>query len=459
MSHHVNGNDFEIRVRLEMSNKTKNGHMEELEALKHQVDTLRSEINTRHRTEHLLREALDTFTDHVILYDKDERVVFTNDRYHETYPNSPPKDEIAGYTYEQLLRFSLNHGQIDHPLAKSDPDAFVAMRVAERAGLKGKKGSTGETTHSSGQSFMYRYSPTSDGGVMLIQSDITELKQAETGLRKALQDVDEANQDLEKKVKARTRALKEAIKEAETMNLTKSEFLANMSHELRTPLNAIIGFSDMIKGAMFGPLESKYQEYAKDINASGEHLLGVIADILDLSKVEAGELDIKKEEVDVRETAAACATMMSGRAIEAGVTLTFSLDPGLPPLYADPLRLKQILLNLIGNAIKFTPRGGRIIVSGQSINDGGVVLVVKDTGTGIAKQDISKALEKFGQIRDGHTHAHEGAGLGLALAKSLMERHGGTLSIESEIGIGTTVTVTFPPERTIKPMDRGSANG
>lgn len=249
-------------------------------------------------------------------------------------------------------------------------------------------------------------------------------------------------------------ALRVAMKQAETANLTKSEFLANMSHELRTPLNAIIGFSEMIKEAMFGPLENKYREYAKDINDSGGHLLGIISDILDLSKVEAGELDIEDEGVDVAGAAAVCNTMVSGRAKEAGVALTFDIATAFPTLYADPLRLKQILLNLIGNAIKFTPKGGQVTVTGYSTDKGAVVLAVKDTGIGISRDDIPRVLEKFGQIRTGHTQAHEGAGLGLALAKSLMERHGGTLEIESEVGKGTTVTIMFPPERLKKPPDR-----
>lgn len=277
---------------------------------------------------------------------------------------------------------------------------------------------------------------------------VFERKQAELGLRNVMSKIDDANRVLEKKVYERTFELKEAKVDAETANLTKSEFLANMSHELRTPLNAIIGFSEMIKGAMLGPLQPRYQDYAKDINVSGQHLLGIIADILDLSKVEAGKLDLDVEAIDVAETTAACKTMVGSQAEEAGVTLKFDVPTDLPKLYADPLRLKQILLNLIGNAIKFTPEGGLITVSGESNSDRGIVLRVNDTGIGIAKDDISMVMEKFGQVRAGHTQAHEGAGLGLALAKSLMERHGGELELGSELGKGTNITLTFPPDRT-----------
>ncbi len=282
---------------------------------------------------------------------------------------------------------------------------------------------------------------------------VFERKQAEMEIRLAMNEIDRANQTLELKVETRTRELLDtkneadhAKIEAETANQAKTEFLGNMSHELRTPLNAIIGFSEIIKDALFGqPILERYQDYAKDINASGEHLLGIISDVLDVLKVEAGEFAIEKEKVDMTETVVACETMISGRVKQAGVTLTFNMAVDLPPINADPLRLKQVLLNLIGNAIKFTPKGGLITVNGEVNGGGGVKLKIKDTGIGIAKDDIPKALEKFGQVRDGHTHAHEGAGLGLFLANSLMEQRGGSLEIESEVAKGTTVTVTFPP--------------
>jgi len=280
----------------------------------------------------------------------------------------------------------------------------------------------------------------SDSGPTLVKGvvqDITTQKNTQEALRIAKQDAEAAS------------------REAVTANKTKTEFLANMSHELRTPLNAIIGFSDIVKGAMFGPLQSKYQDYAKDINDSGKHLLRIISDILDISKVEAGKLDIDQEHVDLIEIISACEMMLGDRISEAGLSLTYNIATTIPDLYADPMRLKQILMNLLTNAIKFTPEGGDISVSAISRDDGSVSLVVADSGIGIAEEDIAMVLEKFGQVREGHTHAHEGAGLGLALVKSLMERHQGTLEIKSKVGDGTTVTVTFPPDRPMSKNGRG----
>ncbi len=249
----------------------------------------------------------------------------------------------------------------------------------------------------------------------------------------------------------------EAKRSAEWESHSKSEFLANMSHELRTPLNAIIGFSEMIGGETFGPVGSpKYLEYVKDINESGVHLLQLINDILDLSKIEAGKLELDERDIDVSDAVNACLTLVKERGHRAGVNLVCNMAAGLPPLRADERKVKQILLNLLTNAIKFTPSGGSTTLTVSSSWDCGYVFEVVDTGIGIAPEDIAKALMPFGQINGDLTRKNEGTGLGLPLTKSLVEMHGGSFDIQSEVGVGTTVTARFPAERMVLAMATGT---
>jgi len=245
-------------------------------------------------------------------------------------------------------------------------------------------------------------------------------------------------------------SLLRAKEAAEIANHAKSEFLAHMSHELRTPLNCVIGFSQILMNEMFGPLGTdSYREYASDINTAGNHLLGLISDILDISKIEAGELEIFDAPVDFGELLLRCMTMMRDRADTAGVTLAVDFDRELPMISADELRIKQIVLNLLSNAVKFTPQGGRIRTSAFVGEDGGMVIRVSDTGVGIAAEDIERVLAPFEQVRLAPTLTHEGTGLGLYLTKSLTEMHGGTVTIESVLEEGTQVTVGLPPVRTL----------
>ena len=252
-------------------------------------------------------------------------------------------------------------------------------------------------------------------------------------------------------------ALRAAKEQAELANRAKSEFLANMSHELRTPLNAVIGFSELIGNQVFGPVgNEKYLEYAKDIQTSGAHLLGLINDILDLSKIEAGKLELDEEEVDVAKVLESCEMLVRERAEIGDVALRRKVANDLGHLRADKRKIKQILINLLSNAIKFTPKGGRVRVDARIDRGGDMVISVADTGIGIAPEDIVKAMAPFSQVDTALSRKYEGTGLGLPLTKSLVEMHGGTLDLASGLGEGTTVTVRLPAERVIEARGKSS---
>jgi len=235
---------------------------------------------------------------------------------------------------------------------------------------------------------------------------------------------------------------------AESASRAKSEFLANMSHELRTPLNAIIGFSEIIKTRKFGLSSERYPEYAGDIFSSGTHLLALINDILNLSKLEAGRFVLHEEDIDLAASVAACVSLVAVQAKQSKIRLSVSLDDNVPSIRADDRRLRQILINLLSNAVKFTPEGGEIRVTSAE-RDGGLAVTVRDTGIGIASGDISKVMSPFGQVESKIRRKHEGTGLGLPLAKQLVELHGGTFAVESTVNVGTAVTFVLPAERIV----------
>lgn len=251
-------------------------------------------------------------------------------------------------------------------------------------------------------------------------------------------------------------ALRSAKEVAEAASHTKSQILANMSHELRTPLNAIIGFSDVISHGLMGPVNERYREYASDIVGAGSHLLKLITDVLDLSKIESGHLKLHEEPVNLLNVIDACQRLVMDRAREAFVRIERAHPPDVPFILGDELRLKQIMLNLLSNAVKFTAVGGD---AGGTVRvevilaDAGVTISISDTGIGMKPEDIPVALAPFRQLDDAFSRRSEGTGLGLPLAKMLTELHGGVLEITSAPGLGTTVVVQLPRNRILSNDD------
>ena len=272
-----------------------------------------------------------------------------------------------------------------------------------------------------------------------IATEITERKRLEAALREQAEMRERLAENY-----ARQREV------AETANRAKSEFLAHMSHELRTPLNAIIGFADMIAGRMLGPQSVKYFEYAEDISGSAHHLLGVINDILDVSKIESGRFELELQEHEPQDLVDDSLRLVRGRAREARLQLVNALPDDLPPMLVDARAVKQILINLLSNAVKFTPAGGGVTVEGQLTADGGMTLTVADTGIGIAEENLERVFEPFWQA-DAGIRRSEGSGLGLNICRKLIDLHGGSIGVASVPQQGTRVTVSFPPNCVLKP--------
>jgi two-component system, cell cycle sensor histidine kinase PleC len=245
----------------------------------------------------------------------------------------------------------------------------------------------------------------------------------------------------------------DARMKAEEANIAKSRFLATMSHELRTPLNAILGFSEVLKGELFGKhAADQYRDYSNDIHASGQHLLALINEILDLSRIEAGKYELQEEAVSLAGIAEDSCYLLAMRAKSKGQTIHPSFHEGLPKLWCDERAIRQIILNLLSNAVKFTPQGGEIFVKVGWTGSGGQYVSVRDNGPGIPENEISTALASFGRGSMAIKTAEQGTGLGLPIVKGLVELHGGHLTLQSRVRVGTDVTVTFPASRVMQAL-------
>jgi PAS domain S-box-containing protein len=363
-----------------------------------------------------LNEAIESISEGFALYDERDRLVLCNGKFRECL-FGPEQPVLSGLSFEEITRQAAERGRIAATAGRIE--YWVAECLERHRNPQGPY----EQRFEDGSCALISERKTRNGGTVAIYTDISEMKRQESGLR-------------------------DAVEQAQMANRSKTEFLANMSHELRTPLNAIIGFSEMIFDEILGPLETRrYREYAEDIHGSGKHLLDIINDVLDVSKIEAGKRELDCAPIDIGRLTEASLLLVEQRALEAGHSLLVDLPDDLPSLYADKRALKQILINLLSNAVKFTPDGGVISVSARLAEDGRLVIDIADNGIGIAPEDVPKALAFFAQVESDLSRRFEGTGLGLALSRRLTELHGGTLELASEVGVGTTVTMAFPADR------------
>ncbi len=386
-----------------------------------------------------LRAAIENITESFVLWDASGRLVMCNSKYqHDNGLND--RDVLPGTARED----------IEERMVAFASERRLASANGPRAGA------TYERQLADGRWLQVNELTTRDGGMVSVGSDITQIKQhqdklmeSERRLMATIHDLSLARRSEEERsgelVELNRKYMKETER-AEAANRAKSEFLANMSHELRTPLNAVIGFSELMEGRLFGPMGSpRYEEYARDINSSGKYLLGVINDILDMSKIEAGQFSMDREEIDLCPLIRETVRVVSLQAAQKSITVETQIADSMT-LFADRRAVKQIVINLLSNAVKFTGQGGRISVRARNAS-GALTLSIEDNGCGIPKHALGKLGRPFEQVQNQFSKNHAGSGLGLAISRSLAELHGGALKIRSTEGVGTIVSVRIPVKK------------
>ena len=385
-----------------------------------------------------LFDAIESTSEAFVLWDRDDRLVLWNKHYQEIH--GLPADSLEPGTPRSVVEAAATRPVVERRLAVP-----CAQGLAQ----------TYEVQLGDGRWLQINERQTRDGGQVSVGTDITPLKRNQERLRDSekrlmatIGDLTSSQAELKRKaaeLSELNRDYQVETERAEAANKAKSEFLANMSHELRTPLNAIIGFSEVLQARMFGPLGSdKYEEYADDIHNSGIHLLTVINDILDMAKIEAGQMHIDCEEVDLGPLLDEALRLVAIQAERKGIEVQQRISAGLS-LKADRRAMKQILLNLLSNAVKFTEPGGRILVRARKTSSA-VTLTIEDTGIGIPKALLSRIGQPFEQVQNQFSKSTGGSGLGLAISRSLAELHGGAMKVRSTEGVGTIVSVRVPAE-------------
>ena len=369
----------------------------------------------------LLQSTLENIGEGLSVFDSRGRLIAWNSRFCELL--ELPPDLPVGAPLRDILMLQAVRGDF----GRDDPSAEVAKRLEW---FHRDVPTTKERVTPRGRILQISRRAMPGGAVVSVYSDVTDLKESE-------------------------RKLIQARSQAEMANHAKSEFLANMSHELRTPLNAIIGFSEIIAHELFGPLgNEKYLDYMKDIHQSSLHLLGIINDVLDMSKIEAGKQELSKELLNIRHLIEEVIRMMREQAEKRAIELVTKLSDEEVEIWADELAIKKIFLNLLSNAIKFSRDGGEVCIRVVSDEPDLAVVEFEDHGIGMTEEELERALQPFGQAKPSTTSNYGGTGLGLPITKGLIEAHGGRLAIESRTGQGTIARISLPTER--KPLMMGA---